>query len=222
MKVAIMQPYFFPYLGYFQLIKAVDCFVIFDDVNYIKRGWINKNRIWQHGQITNITLPVQKASQNRKINQHQRTTEQQPLDKIKKQIRLSYSKAPFFHDLYPLLEKLLDYDENNLARYLGYGLQQMSGYLALDTRFVYASELSQHQVQNSAEQRIINITRELGGSEYFNLPGGKALYREENFNDAGIKLNFVFPDFTRQNPLLQSGERSGLSIIDVLMYTKNI
>jgi len=217
-----MQPYFFPYIGYFQLIKAVDYFVIYDDVNYIKRGWVNKNKIWQHGQITNITLPVQKSSQNRKINQHLRTTDKYRLDKIKRKVQHCYARAPFFEQLYPLITRLIDYDELNLAKYLTHSLKEISAYLSLNTRFIYASDLSDHAQWDNAEQRIIDITRQLGGTEYYNLPGGKALYHQEMFNQAGIELRFISPDFSRLNPVNRQDQRDCLSIIDVLMYTQSI
>lgn len=215
-KVAVMQPYLFPYIGYFQLIGLVDYFVIFDDVNYIKNGWINKNRILQQGHITPITLPVQKASQNRKINQHCRTTDLKQLDKLKKQIKQSYAKAPFFDDVYPLICNIIDNPEVNLAKYVTHSLVEISSYMGLKTKFIYASQLSNHDDWDDAQRRIIDITQQLSGTEYYNLPGGKALYDDNVFSNSGIALHFINPQLIQYQQQSKSFS-SGLSIIDFLM-----
>jgi hypothetical protein len=212
-----MQPYFFPYIGYFQLIEAVDVFVIFDDVNYIKRGWVNKNRILQHGKITNITLPVQNASQNKKINQHFRTVDIKVLDKLKKQIKFSYAKALNFDLVNPLIEEIIDHPETNLAKYLTYSLKKTSQHLGIKTQFIYSSDLSNHDDWDNAEQRIIDITKQLGGSQYINLPGGKELYKEKYFNENGIELSFINREFEEYKQFNSQFFQGGLSIIDFLM-----
>ena len=217
MKIAVMQPYFFPYIGYFQLIEKVDFFVIFDDVNYIKGGWINKNRILQNGNIIDITLPVQQASQNRKINQHLRCIDKKMLEKLKKKIRLSYSKASNFNDAFPLLCQLIDYTETNLAKYLTNSLRELSAYLGLKTQFIYSSELSNHDDWDSAQDRIIDICKRLNGTEYWNLPGGKSIYNENMFLEEELTLNFISPNLTSYTQLNTQEFIKGLSIVDVVM-----
>jgi hypothetical protein len=217
MKVAVMQPYFFPYSGYFELIKTVDYFVIFDDVNYIKRGWVNKNKILHNGDIVDITLPVQKASQNKKINQHLRSTDIKSFEKLKKKIQLSYAKAPNFNDVFPLLCQLIDNPETNLAKYLTDSLQVLSISLGLKTQFIYSSQLSKHDDWDNAQDRIIDITKQLGGSEYFNLPGGKALYCEKRFSEQNLKLKFIEPELKEYSQLNVETFIPSLSIIDYLM-----
>jgi hypothetical protein len=220
MKVAIMQPYFFPYMGYFQLIDKVDVFVIFDDVNYIKGGWISKNRILQQGEILNITLPVQNASQNRKINEHLRTSDIKILEKLKTKIRSSYCKAPNYSDVFPLLCQLIDYPDTNLAKYLTNSLREISAYLGLKTRFIYSSQLSNHDEWDNAEDRIIDMTKQLGGKEYYNLPGGKDLYNSGNFANQNVKLNFISPELTPYGQLNNDDFIPGLSVIDYIMQVQ--
>jgi hypothetical protein len=217
MKIAVMQPYFFPYVGYFQLIEAVDYFVVFDDVNYIKGGWINKNRILHNGNIESITLPVQKASQNRKINAHLRTNNNKALAKIKKQIQLAYCKAPNFNSIFPIVCKIIDYPEENLATYLTYALTEIAGYMGMNTKFIFSSELSRHEDWDNAEERIIDITKKLGGTEYFNLPGGKDLYDKNRFAEQNVKLSFITPELKKYSQLKVSAFIPGLSVIDCLM-----
>lgn len=212
-----MQPYFFPYCGYFQLINSVDYFVIFDDVNYIKRGWVNRNRILNKGEIQNITLPIQKASQNKKINQHFRTIDIKSLAKLKKKIQFAYAKAPNFDNVYPVIEQIITHTETNLAKYLAYSLKETSQYLGIKTQFVYSSELSNHDDWNNAEHRIINIAKQLGGTQYINLPGGKELYNQNHFSENGLELTFMPQKFQEYYQFNSLHFQPGLSIIDFLM-----
>ena len=220
MKLAVMQPYFFPYMGYFQLIDKVDFFVIFDDVNYIKGGWINKNRILQQGEILNITLPVQKVSQNRKINEHLRTSDIKTLKKLKTKLKFSYCKAPNYKEFFPLLCQIIDYPETNLAKYLTNSLREISAYLGLKTRFIYSSQLSNHDEWDNAEDRIIDITKQLGCTEYYNLPGGKDLYNTDKFANQNVKLNFISPELTPYGQLNINDFIPGLSVIDYIMHAQ--
>jgi hypothetical protein len=217
MKIAVMQPYFFPYLGYWQLIKTVDYFVIFDDVDYIKRGWVNKNRILHNGKIESITLPVQKASQNRKINEHLRTNDMKLLATIKKKIQLAYCKAENFDSVYPLLCKIIDYPEENIATYLTYSLTEIASYLGMSTKFIFSSELSKHDEWNNAQDRIIDITKKLAGKEYYNLPGGIDLYDKNLFSEQNLKLSFIIPELEAYSQIGVDKFIPNLSIIDYLM-----
>jgi hypothetical protein len=219
MKVAVMQPYFFPYSGYFELIKSVDHFVIFDDVNYIKGGWINKNRILQNGHIMNITLPVQKASQNKKINELSCTTDPKAFDKIKKQVQQAYCKAPNFDFIFPIICELINYPEKNLAQFLAYSLIKLSSHMGFNTRFIFSSELSSHDEWDNAENRIIDLTKKLGGTQYYNLPGGKSLYNAKNFAKQNIELKFITPKLKNYTQLNVNTFIPSLSIIDFLMYS---
>lgn len=216
-KVAIMQPYFFPYVGYFQLINAVDKFIIFDDVNYIKRGWVNKNRILQNGEVHNFTLPVKKASQNKTIADLAITSDEKVIEKLVKQIHFSYSKSKNFTAVFPLIEQLLTTPERNLSIYLSNILIKISDYLGIKTEFIYSSSLSNHINYNNAENRIIELTKLVGGNEYYNLPGGVHLYNSKNFNANDITLHFLSTEFQPYQQLKTPEFIPGLSIIDYLM-----
>ena len=133
MKLGIMQPYFFPYIGYFQLIRAVDVFVVYDNVNYIKKGWINRNNILSNGKSQRITLPLEHASQNKLINQ----IEVGGRNKILQSVRFNYSKAPCFDDVYPVIEDIFMQTETNLALLLDYQLRKICDYLALSPDGTY-------------------------------------------------------------------------------------
>ena len=133
-----MQPYLFPYPGYFQLIHAVDAFVVYDDVNYITRGWINRNHILERGQARRITLEVSGASQNRRINEIGVGGNR---NKLLRQLHHAYARAPQFDAVFPLLEAVLMHDEPNLARFLANGLQRVCEYLDLQRAWHVSSDI---------------------------------------------------------------------------------
>ena len=215
MRVAIMQPYFFPYIGYFQLIHAVDKFVIYDDVSYIKQGWINRNRILERDKPTYFTLYTQGASSNKLINEifvgHN-------VEKLIKTLKHNYKRAPFFQTTMPLIESLLRNEEKNLALFLTYCLKGLCEYLMIDTQILLSSQIKKDGSLKK-EQRLIDICKKLGCNFYINAIGGQALYRQDEFSKAGIRLSFLKPD-----PINYCQFKNGfvpwLSIIDVMMFNK--
>lgn len=213
MKLAIMQPYLFPYLGYFQLIRAADGFVVYDDVNYIKGGWINRNFILAQGGKQLITLPLQGASPNKLINQVEVDGRQ---NKLLQSIRHSYGKAPYFSAVYPVLEDVLSQKERNLAHFLDYGLRQVCAYLGLRPQWHVSSRLKKDNGLRG-QDKVLAICEELGASHYINVPGGKALYDRDSFAKRGMQLSFIQP---RTVSYRQFGKDfiPSLSIIDVMMF----
>lgn len=213
MKLAIMQPYLFPYLGYFQLIRAVDGFVVYDDVNYIKGGWINRNFILSQGDKQLITLPLQGASPNYLINQV--TVDSRP-HKLLATIRHTYAKAPYFSAVFPMLEDIFMQQEKNLAKFLDYQLRRICDYLDLRPRWFVSSGLNKDN-NLRGQDKVLAICKELGASHYVNVPGGKALYDSEAFSMHGLRLSFIQP-----KPVIyrQFGKEfvPNLSIIDVMMF----
>lgn len=115
MNIAVMQPYLFPYAGYFNLLAQVDKFVFFDDVNYINRGWINRNRLLLAGDVRYFTIPLIKASQNLKINQIYIQPKDIWLQKTLHTIKQSYAKAPNFHAVYDLLKEVFAGDSLTIS-----------------------------------------------------------------------------------------------------------
>lgn len=218
MKVGIMQPYFFPYLGYWQLINAVDKYVIYDDVNYIKRGWINRNRIIYQGRIRYINLFLKGASQNRLINEIEvgcASQNQKNLILLKE----AYKDAPYFDVAYPLIEKIISQKEKNLSKYNGNLIRCLCDYLEIKTQILYSSEIKKDS-NLKGQEKIMAICQILGASEYYNAIGGQGLYDYGYFSDHGIKLYFLKGDEVQYK---QFGEDffANLSIIDLMMFNSS-
>ena len=213
MKIAIMQPYFFPYIGYFQLISAVDAFVIYDDVSFIKGGWINRNYILSQGQKARVTLQLQGASSNVLINQVQVGNNR---EKLIRTIQQSYAKAPQYSTVYPLIEEVLMFNEENLSKYLEYGLRRICEFLGVSPKWYISSDLKKDNSLRG-QDKVLSICDELGASHYINVSGGKELYDSVNFEERGLTLSFIN---SNQVEYLQhkGGFVPFLSIIDVLMF----
>ena len=214
MKLGIMQPYFLPYIGYFQLMKTVDKYVIYDDVNFIKRGWINRNNILLNDQSFLFTLTLLEASQNKLINE---IFVSDDVSKLLKTIHAAYKKASHFSSIFPLVEKILGYEDKNLARFVGNSIIQIANYLKLDTEFIYSSDIKEKDNSLKAQYKILNICEVMGAAEYINAIGGRELYSKESFAEKNIKLSFLktqpieYNQFN--NPFVYN-----LSILDVLMF----
>ena len=213
MKLGIMQPYFLPYIGYFQLIQLVDIYVVADDLNFIKNSYIKKNSILDNGAPALISLELIGASQNKLINEIDVGNN---TDKLLTAIQRRYAKAPYFKDVFPLLQTILSSKEKNLARFLGYSLMKISSYLGMQTKILYSSEIEKNN-DLKFDARIIDICKRVGADHYINAIGGQALYDKEEFAEEGIKLNFID---TNDIVYEQFGKAfvSNLSIIDVLMF----
>lgn len=208
-----MQPYFFPYLGYWQLINAADIFVIFDDVNYINKGFIDRNTILVNGKPSSIKLELMGASQNKLINEIDIGRNRL---KLLKTIDLAYKKSPCYDSFFPMVEKILSLDEKNLAKYLECSIRIISEYLNINTKIIISSSI---ECSASGKDKIIPIVRALNGNIYINMIGGRALYMDEDFAAAKIKLNFIK---SHQSPYKQLTQEfiPNLSILDVLFNVK--
>lgn len=213
MKLAIMQPYFFPYIGYWQLISAVDTFVIYDDVNYVKKGYINRNQILVNNASHLITLELIGASQNKRINE---IVVGGNLTKLLKTINLAYKRAPYFHETFPVLEDILMQKEDNLACFIGYSLLKVSEYLGIHTQFTYSSLIKKNN-SLKAQDKIIEICKNLQATDYVNTIGGRSLYGRDVFKRNDLGLHFLKPAKIKY---MQFKEEfvPNLSIIDILMF----
>jgi hypothetical protein len=220
MKVAIMQPYIFPYIGYFQLVKSVDTFVFYDDVNFIKRGWINRNRILLNKKEFLLTFPCVKPSQNDLIKDVEIRYNSKEYLKIFKTLKTAYSKAPHYEEIIILLEDIFNQDYKNISELASASITKISRYLNLETQFLFSSISFQETKGQEREERLINITKKIGSNHYINSIGGCSIYSQDSFSKKGIKLNFLEPvimPYTQFN----SEFISGLSIIDVLMFNSS-
>ena len=213
MKLAIMQPYLFPYIGYWQLINAVDTFVIYDDVNFIKKGYINRNSILSNGKAQLFTLELISASQNKLINDievgNNRT-------KILAIIEQNYKKAPYFNEVFTMLKDILKNDEKNLAKFIGYSLELISKYLDIDTNFIYSSSLEKDNTLKGQE-KILEISKLLNANKYINAIGGKELYDKYIFKKLNIELNFLETHIVEYKQF-KDDFIPYLAIIDILMF----
>ena len=216
MKLGIMQPYFLPYIGYWQLLNAVDAYVILDDVNYIGRGWINRNRILIHGEPAYLNLPVSKASQNRKINELQVNWDEKERLRAKRKVELAYKRAPYFDSVYPLFCGIVDDEQRNLSEYLTDSIRKICEYLEIETPILLSSKLEKDH-SRKGQERILDICDHLGASEYYNAIGGQALYSGSRFQEHKIQLGFVETGVIEYEQF-GSVFVPGLSILDVMMF----
>jgi len=216
MKMAIMQPYLFPYLGYFKLLSEVNRFVFLDDVNFINKGWINRNRLLFSGGVRYFTVPLSHASQNARICEIQVSSDKSWKKKFEASILQSYSKAPCFEQVFSLVSSVLFGDHTMISEMAKESVLRVSEYLSLPVEFVSTSGIYQNQTLK-AEDRILDICRHEKSSVYVNLSGGRGLYSAANFAVDGIELVFVDPKLP-EYPQFSPSFEPGLSIIDVLMH----
>lgn len=216
MRVGIMQPYFFPYIGYWQLINAVDKYVIYDDVNFIKGGWINRNNILINKKANLINLKMYKASPNKLINDIELIGDEVYNNKLLKTMENSYKKAPYFIYAFPVIEKIIKQDEKNLAKYLAFSLREVCNYLGIETKLFFSSEINKNN-DLRGQDKVIDICKKFNADQYINAIGGKALYSVEEFASNGIQLKFLKTgDINYQQ--LNNEFVPNLSIIDVMMF----
>ncbi|ULQ52437.1 WbqC family protein [Flavihumibacter fluvii] len=215
MQIAIMQPYFFPYIGYFQLISAVDKFIFLDDVAFIKKGWINRNKINLHGKEYLFSIPLKHLSQNKTIAETEISYDHEWIEKLTSNIRLAYMHSPFFEPVFNMICSLLAERPEKINWLAQQSIKATCNYLTLDSRMSCSTEMN---LDNSlkGEARIIEICLKEGATAYLNLPGGKSLYKKAAFAERGIELLFLDPmDITY--PQKSQAFIRGLSMIDVLM-----
>jgi hypothetical protein len=215
MKLAIMQPYFFPYIGYFQLIAASDVLVLHDDVQYIKGGWVNRNRILLNGEDRMITLPVRKDSYDLPINARNYLEDKQARRDIINLVKQAYAKAPCYREIFPLIEELLMFADGNVARYNENLIRRICDLIGIQSRIINSSGMDKDD-RLIGEARVLEICKRLGATDYTNPQGGQTLYDTAMFRDAGINLRFLFMR-AKPYPQKAAGFIPHLSIIDALM-----
>lgn len=220
MKVAIMQPYFMPYIGYWQLINVVDVFVILDDVNFIRRGFINRNSILINGQAHMFSIPIQDASQNRLIMNTKLCFDNQHRYKFNRLISTTYKKALQFEKVMPLIEEIIDNKTNDLTEFIQFSLIIIKKYLNMKTKILKSSELRKDNSLH-AQDKIIEICRCLNADIYINASGGRKLYQTDIFKKQNIDLLFLDPKYENIKYIQFKDQFvENLSIIDVLMFNE--
>jgi len=217
LSLGIMQPYLFPYIGYFQLINSCEKFILYDDVQFIKGGWINRNRLLVNGQAKYFSLPIKKASTHLNINERFLSDNILPGKiKILNQISQAYQKAPYFSEVFEFISEIILYNENNLNNFIFNTIIRCCKFFKIDTEIVRSSELNYNR-DLSGQERIIEINKNQGCTHYINAIGGKELYDKKTFHKNKIKLSFLA---TRPIIYKQFNNEfiANLSIIDVMMF----
>jgi hypothetical protein len=215
-----MQPYLFPYLGYIQLLRAVDTFVFFDDVNFINKGWINRNNILVNGNAHLFTLPLKKASQNKLINEIEISDYENWKTQFLQQIEFNYKKASHFETIFPWLKQTLEIKQYNLLNELVCDtLRSTAKLLDLKTKFQNSSELNyKSNAEMSGQDKVLSICKILNTTNYINPKNGQELYNREDFTNQNIKLNFILMDDIEYSQAKNKSFVPFLSVLDVLMY----
>lgn len=215
MKIAVMQPYLFPYLGYYQMASSVDKFVFFDDVNFIKKGYIHRNEILVNGLPNRFSVPLKKVSQNDLIK-NVRVSTVYPDWKVKflKTIELSYSKSKNYKEVLPLLHDVLD--SEYIAEIASQSVIKVLEYLSIETSTFFSSQLNYMKL-GSGQEKILSICKLLKATSYTNAIGGKELYENNAFINAQIELNFIEMK-TKEVGELFMGHPSHLSMLHFLFH----
>lgn len=215
--IAVMQPYLFPYLGYFQLIAAADVFVLGDDLQYVRSGWVNRNRILHNDEARLITFPLKKDRFQLQINQRQLCDHFS--DEAERLIRLiaeSYQQAPYFAQVMPLVERLIHFPQQNISLYAEHAIREMCAYLHIVTPIMRSSDLILGSPVDKQE-RIIRIAHTFEATTFITPEGGSVVYDRDHF-----ARNRLLVRFFRMNPVEYRQFRqpfvANLSIIDVLMF----
>lgn len=213
MTIGIMQPYFMPYIGYFQLMKAVDKYIVYDDVNYIKGGWVSRNKILINGENKMFTITLKGASPNKLFNEIEIGDN---FKKLMKTLQISYSKSVNFEETMSLLENIIAFPNKQLALFIANSFREILNYLSVDTEIIISSEIQKDNTLKGKD-KILHICNILGANTYYNAIGGQDLYDKEEFKTHGIKLNFVETLIQPYPQLHVSNFIPYLSMIDVLM-----
>ena len=213
MKLAIMQPYFMPYIGYWQLMNAVDTYVVYDDVNYIKGGWVARNNILMNSQSYMFCVTLNGASSNKLFNE---ITIRDNFVKFRKMLQSCYSHAPYYSDVECIMENIYNYEDRSLGKFMLNSFNVVLNYVGIKRNFILSSTLQKDNSLRGAS-KVIAICTELGASTYYNAIGGQSLYDKNEFKTNGIELKFLKPELVPYKQF-KNDFVAGLSIIDVMMF----
>lgn len=240
MKLGIMQPYIFPYIGYFQVIHAVDKYILYENLDYIKEGWIHRNRILiKSGEPKYITINIEAKSSYTKISEIKLCKNDKWKKKILNTIKFNYSRSSYFQEIFPLVEKIVNKDFDNIHIYNSNCIITICDYLDISTKIQYSNQnylemenlLDDEYDQEDKNRRIsapygdlekktarvIKMCEKEGADVFINAPGGEKLYKKEVFKEYGIHLYFVETEAINY-PQFSHSFVPNLSIIDVLMH----
>jgi hypothetical protein len=215
MKLGIMQPYFLPYIGYWQLMNAVDKYIIYDEIEYSKKGWINRNRLLMNNTEFLFSIPLKKDSDYKFISQREISNDFNR-NKLINQIKSSYFKSPYFDVVIDLLNDIIYFDDKNLFNFILNSINKINVYLGLNPNIVISSTTDFDNTLKG-ENKVLSICKKMNASVYYNAIGGKELYSKERFLEEGIELKFI-----KSNQIVYPQYNNmfvpWLSIVDVMMF----
>lgn len=202
-----------PYLGYWQLMAAVDKYVVYDDVNFIKRGWANRNNILVNGEPYLFSISLNGASQNKSFNEIDIADD---FGRLKKTLCHSYNKAPYYEETMHLMNEIFDYPDRNLARFIHHSFQKVLKYVKCNTELIMSSSIEK-DCSLKGQDKILDICRILQTDKYINTINGRELYNVDDFAKKGIELRFIKMSSITY-PQYRNAFVPNLSLIDVLMF----
>ena len=217
MTTGIMQPYFLPYLGYWQLLNYVDQYVVYDNIQFSKRGWFIKNSFLMNGSAKPFSLPLKKDSDYLNVDERiMASNREKDVQKVLGQIKSAYAKAPYFKDVYPVLEQCFLSKEENLFKFIINSILTIKAYLNINTNIIISSSVKiNHDLKG--KDKVIGLCKAVGCSKYINPIGGTELYTKEEFQNEGIELGFL-----KMNNIVYTQFKHdfvpNLSILDVMMF----
>ena len=210
-----MQPYFLPYIGYLQLISAVDLFIVYDNIKYTKKGWINRNRLLQNDNDVMFSLPLKKDSDSLNVCERELAADFNR-NKLLHQFKNAYRHAPYFTQTFPLIEQVVDYDQSNLFEFLHHSIVKVCEYLGITTKIEISSSINiDHALKN--QDKVLALCEVVSASVYVNAIGGIDLYSKETFHDKGLALKFIQSQ-PFEYPQFGQAFVPCLSIVDAMMF----
>ena len=214
--VAIMQPYFLPYMGYWQLINAADEFVVYDNIQYTKKGWINRNRFLQNGKDEVFSIPLKADSDFLDVSERE-VSPTFDREKLVRQLQGAYRKAPHYAENFPVIEGIIRHPENNLSDFINHSIVALNDYLGIKSKITKSSAIEIDHKSLKGQDKVIAISLALGGQEYMNPIGGLDLYDRDEFERQGLKLTFL-RSRALQYKTFDAPAIPHMSILDVLMF----
>lgn len=222
MRIAIMQPYFLPYLGYFQLLNAVDRFVLCNDFQFTKRGWVKRNRVLQNGKVVVISVPLKHGSDYAQIRErHLADDVEAQFRHLRRRLEEAYRRAPYFDEGMRLVIECLEGPRDNLFVFLQHCVRCVADLLLIRTPISVSSDAAIAQAHRG-QDRVIQLCQYFGAQQYLNPPGGRDLYDAATFRSAGLDLQFLEPRLPRYAQNETAEFVPALSVVDVLMNVGHV
>lgn len=216
-KIVIMQPYFLPYMGYWQLMAQADIFVVYDTIEFSKKGWINRNRFLQNGTDQMFSIPLKKDSDYLHVKDRF-LADAYDREKLIRQFQGAYGKAPYFKDHFPVIEDIIMCDHDNLFDYIHNSILKICGFLGLKTDIIKSSAIDAGIDDLKGQDKVIALCKKLNATDYINLIGGLELYDKQDFENEGLNLKFLKSKPLHYETLKGQSALPHMSILDVFMF----